>query len=418
MSAVTPPFDPRSFLPQVRRYTLAGNRFGFHRTRSAAFGGYVMQSERWHRSPPVDLINLRLIVPWWSVDAAAGEQAIGNPNPGQITAAIAMPATAYPGSNQAFRWAGSTTLSPVDRTNAISDPLGMLLPKNTPYRLRSWVNPGAAGFVPYGRPGMTFSNGNFGGFGAGAEDASSFAASVADATQSGSIGDPITADSLFEGILVGQSLTALDCWSIDGDSLAYGALEVGVGGSATAANAGDAYGNAGVVERLMGLLGAAYLNGGQSGASAAVWATPGYASLRDDIAAMTCNKKLIWLGINDETDTAANILANIQRRVSMARTYCDRVVVFNLPPRTNTTDAGATLANQTVDAARTSTLLAVNAALAAGAVSGIDALVDIHSLVCDPTQTDKWQAGWSPDGVHYAASVAATLAAAIKSRWF
>jgi hypothetical protein len=418
MGAVIPAFDPKSNLPHVRRYTLAGNRFGFHRTRSTGFAGYTLQSERWHLSPPVDLINLRLIIPWWSVDLNTGEQAIGNPNPAQITAAIAMPVTAYPGANQAFRWAGSTTLTPTDRSNITSDPLGVLLPKNTPYRLRSWVNPGAGGQVPYGRPGMTLANGNLGAFGAGAQDVANYAASVTDATQTGSMGSATTSDSLFEGILVGQSLSALDCWSIDGDSLSYGALEVGVGGGSTAANAGDGYGNAGVIERLMALIGAPYLNGGQSGSKASVWGVPGYASLRDDLAAMTCNRKLIWLGTNDETDTAANILANLQKRVSMARTYCDKVVVFTLPPRTTTTDAGATLANQTVDTARTPTLLAVNAALAAGAVGGIDTLVDFHSLVCDPVQTDKWQAGWSTDGTHYAQTIAAALAATIKGRWF
>lgn len=418
MGALTPPFDPRSYLPRVRRYTLAGNRFGFNRAKSTSFAGYTLQSERWHLSPPVDLINLRLIIPWWNADLNNGELGMGNPNPAQITAAIAMPAASYPGANQAFRWNGSTTLTPPDRSNTMSDPLGMLLPKNTPYRLRSWVNPGASGYVPYGRPGMTLANGNLGAFGAGAQDAATFAASVTDATQSGSMGSATTSDSLFEGILVGQSLSAIDTWSIDGDSLSYGALEVGVGGGTTAANAGDGYGNAGVIERLMALIGAPYLNGGQSGSRAAVWGTPGYASLRDDLAALTCNRKLIWLGANDETDTAANILANLQKRVSMARTYCDRVVVFNLPPRTTTTDAGATLANQTVDTARTPTLLAVNAALAAGSVTGIDTLVDFHGLVCDPVQTDKWQAGWSTDGTHYAQPIAAALAATIKGRWF
>lgn len=397
----------------LRSYTIAGNRFQFPRRQSAAAVGFNMFTDRWHKSPSVPLDNLRAV--WFAgyQHQSNGLQPIGNDL--TVSCAVMYPVANAPGAAKAFKKDGAAQITVKDGSWIISDPLSVYLPENTPFRLRSWVSPGANGFIPYGMPGMAQSSGHLANFPAGATDRSAYASAQADETQSSvNVAGNGSNDSMFEPFIIGMASQYVPTYALFGDSLTYGANEVGFGGGATVASAGDGWGNVGWWARAMALKGYEYSNFGISGSQLRTWATDGYSSMIFDIASMCCNRAVIALGTNDALgQTSATILADLQRMVNKARVWADKVVVATLPPRTSGTFTD--LAGQTVDASRTPVINAVNTALRNGQITGAT-VIDINAMVRDPVQTDKWRVDggqWTSDGTHYEVRVSPIVAAQI-----
>lgn len=399
---LTPPVQ-RSLGGATKPYIIGGNRFQFQRKQSTAAPGFNLMAVRWHQSPSVPIDSL--VAVWFAgyQDQSLGLLPIGNDL--TVSAAMMYPPANGPGSAKAFSKNGQYQFTCPNGGFVMSDPLSVYIPANAQYRLRSWVSPGSAGYIPYGMPCMGSSNGGeLSGFGSTATDQVSYASGQADTTQaSTSASTNATSDTCYEPTIIGMPSAQVPCFALLGDSLTYGALEVGVGGGATASGAGDALGNVGHWQRAIHLNGQEYLGMGISGSELNTWATPGYSNYIWTISRLACNRAIIALGTNDAgTFTTSVMLANIQLMVNQANLWANKVYIATLPPRVTTTDNCATLANQTVDTARTPTIDAFNAALLAGQITGAT-VIDIHGVYADSVQTDKWRVdggAWGQDGTH------------------
>lgn len=388
----------------LRSFVPAGNRFGFPRKQSSAAPGFNMMSVRWHRSPPVDVDGL--IALWYAgyQHQTSGLTAIGNDL--TVAAAVMYPTASAPGAAKAFKRLGSATITVGDGQWVQSDPLSVFLPANTPFRLRSYVAPGASGYVPYGLPGLGAANGSsLSGFGT-ANDQSAYANAQADSTQASTgIATNATSDTMYEPIIIARPASWVQSWALFGDSRTYGANEVGVSGGTTSAGAGDAWGNVGMWERACGINGHLGLNLGISGSVLNTWATDGYSDFLMHVATQSCNACVIALGTNDAlTYTADQMLTNLQKMVNKARALgFSRILVPTLAPRTTSTDSFATTANQTIDATRSPRITTLNGYLRAGQLTGAT-VVDQGAMVQDPTDPQKWRCDLgfasTSDGTH------------------
>lgn len=395
------------------RLMVAGNRFQFPRRVSNQGVGFNLASDRWHLSPNTNLMNLRAI--YYAGYQHATNGMVGAGNAITFSSTIGFSGV-VPGANQAFKKDRSAQVSVADGAFLVTDPSGILLPPRRPFRVRSWAQP-ANGYVPYGIPCLGQSAGSLSGFESGATDRSSYLSAQADLTQSATNAwGNATSDTAYEPIIVGLAQDYIETFAMFGDSLSYGALEVGVGGSATAAGAGDPYGNVGPFARRAHDLGYEYLNLGISGSVLNTWATNGYSDFAFAISEMCCSSAHIWLGTNDALSYSSSvILANIQSMVNRARgSFARRVLVGTLPPRTSGTFTSA--AGQTPDATRTPVINAVNAALRAGSVTGCT-IIDYNALMRDPSNHDVWRSDggvqWTDDGTHYSLVASPLIAALI-----
>lgn len=390
-------------------YLVAGNRMQFPRRLSAVAAGFNMMSVRWHKSPSVAIDGLRAV--WFNGYQHQTSGCIGTGNAVTVAASLMYPVASSPGAAKAFKSNGVAQFSIADGQWVVSDLLSIYLPANTPYRLRSYLAP-ASGFVPYGIPGLAQSAGALGNFTAGAADQSDYANAQADTTQASTGHTAVgTSDTVYEPIIIGLPVEPVTTFALFGDSLTYGALEVGVGGGGTAANAGDGWGNVGIWARACALRGYEYCNFGISGSLASTWATDGFSSFPFFLASQCCNAAVIALGTNDMLGSTQTALDNIQKMVNKARTFTSRVVVATLPPRTTGTFTSA--GGQTIDATRSPNIATVNAAILAGQITGAT-VVDINAMVRDPAATDKWRsdgAAWTDDGTHYSVYAAPLIAA-------
>lgn len=381
----------------------------FPRRLSAAAAGFNMMSVRWHKSPSVAVDGLRAV--WFNGYQHQSNGFVGTGNAVTVSSAVMYPVANSPGAAKAFKYNGVAQFSVADGQWVVSDALSIYLPPNTPYRLRSYIAP-AAGLIPFGIPGLSQANGAIANFLAGAADQSSYTSGEPDTTQaSTAIAANGSSDSIYEPIIIGQPVSPVLTFALPGDSLTYGALEVGVGGGATATNAGDGWGNVGIWARACALQGYEYVNLGISGSLASVWATDGFSSFPFWLASQCCNAAVIALGTNDMLGSAATALDNIQKMVNKAQTFTNRVVVATLPPRT--TGVFTSAAGQTTDATRSPNINIVNAAIRAGQITGAT-MVDINAIVRDPASTDKWRSdggAWTDDGTHYSVYAAPLIAA-------
>ena len=262
------------------------------------------------------------------------------------------------------------------------------------------------GYVPYGIPCLGSGNGgSLSGFGGSATDQSAYSSALAESSQgSGNPGNNAANDTSFEPMIYACTARQIRSWALFGDSITYGAIEVGSGGNTTLSGAGDAYGNAGIWPRAIAAKGAIYHNFGISGSILNTWATDGYSNFMLDLGANVCNAAIVALGTNDELSyTSAQILANIQKMVNKLTSLgFQKIVVPTLMPRTTSSNGFADVANQTVDPNRSPVVTAVNAGLLGGQITGAT-IMDIGSLFADPTVPTKWRADggvWTPDGTH------------------
>lgn len=361
-----------------------------------------MMSVRWHQSPPVDVDGL--VALWYAgyQNQTSGLTPIGNAL--TVAAAVMFPTASAPGAAKAFKKNGAASIAVADGAFVISDPLSMLLPANTQYRLRSYVAPSGAGYIPYGMPGMGSTNGgSLSGFGV-ANDQGAYSSGLADSTQaSTTLGNVASTDAHYEPFIFARPAAYWKTWALFGDSRTYGALEVGIGGGNTAAGAGDAFGNHGIWARACGIKGHGYLNLGISGSQLNTWVTDGYSDYLMMCAQMSCNSALIALGTNDTLSyTAEQILANLQKMVNKCRSlgFTD-IAVSTLPPRTTSTDGFITLANQTIDATRSPRITTINGYLRGGQLTGAR-IIDQGALCQDATEPQKWRVDRSAtsDGTH------------------
>ena len=106
--------------------------------------------------------------------------------------------------------------------------------------------------------------------------------------------------------------------------------------------------------------------------------------------------------------TSAQVLADIG---AFSKIFPSKSLINStIPPATSSTDAWATVANQTADA-NSAAWQAVNTAIAAG-VAGYGAVIDVASATKDAVSTDKWKApGFTTDGLHGTASAYAAISA-------
>lgn len=396
-----------------KRLIIAGNRFQFPRRVSSQGVGFNLASERSHLSPNVYMTNLRAVYYAGYQHQTNGMVGVGN----SVTFASTIGfGTSVPGNSKAFKYNNSAQVSVGDGAYLITDPNSTLLAPRTQYRLRSWAQP-SNGYVPYGIPCLGQTGGSLLGFAAGTTDRSTYANGQVDLTQSGTnAAVNYTNDTAYEPIIVGEALDYVEVFAMFGDSLSYGANEVGVGGGTTSTNAGDAWGNVGPFARRAHALGYEYLNFGISGSTLATWATDGYSDFAFMIANMCCNSAHIWLGTNDMLSlNASQTLTHLQAMVNRARaTFAGRVFVGTLLPRTSGTFT--TPGGQTADATRTPVINAVNAALRAGAVTGC-AIIDYNAMVRDASNNDLWRSDlgiqWTDDGTHYSLAASPLIAALI-----
>jgi hypothetical protein len=382
----------------------AGNRFGFPRRQSNAAPGFNLMSVRWHRSPPVDIDCL--IAYWYAgyQHQTLGLQPIGNDL--SVSAAVMYPTASSPGAAKAFKVNGATTITVRDGSWVQTDPLGIYLPANTPYRLRAYTAPGAAGYIPYGIPGLGAANGGgLSGFGV-ANDQNVYASGQVDTTQASTTHNTnATTDTQYEPIIIARPAAYVRSWALFGDSRTYGSLEVGVGGGGTAAGAGDAWGNVGMWERAVGIRGEVALNLGISGSVLNTWATDGYSDFLTHVAVQSCDSCVIALGTNDALSyTADQMMANLQRMVNKARCLgFTRIRVPTLAPRTTSTDGFVTTANQTIDATRSPRITTLNGYLRAGQLTGAT-IIDQGAMCQDPENSQKWRTDLgfvaTTDGTH------------------
>jgi lysophospholipase L1-like esterase len=374
----------------------AWGRQQFPRTRSVN-AGFNLMTARWHRTPPVAVTALTAF--WYAgyQNQSGGLVGVGN----DVTFAACVqypPASACP-ANQAFSKNGVYQVSVTNGTWAQSDPLYMLLPASTDIRLRSYCAPNSVGGIPTGIPLLGAANGELSGvFGGAQNDTQAYTSGQTDTTQGTNGFGNTTSDGGCEPLVIATPATYVKTWALLGDSLTYGALEVGFGGGTSIYGAGDSLGNVGYWARAIALAGQQYINFGISGSQLHTWATPGYSNFIFAVAKAGTNRCIIALGTNDiPGQSAATIEADLQTMVTQCLANgAQRVVVGTIPPRSTSTDGFATLANQTVDATRSPTIDTVNAWLLAGNLSNAAnpavpiTVIDVHGIFADGSQTDKW----------------------------
>lgn len=404
----------RDLVSGARQFMPAWNRQNFPRRQSAAAPGFNLLTDRWHKSPPVDIDGL---VAYWYAGyqhSTLGLQPIGNDL--TVACAVMYPTASSPGAGKAFRRGGASTITVKDGEWVQSDPLSIYLPASTPIRLKSWVSPGAAGFVPYGTPCLGNTNGSLSGYGA-QTDRSSYASGQADITQnSTNVTGNATNDTAYEPIVIARPAGYVRTWAIFADSRGYGAGEVGAGsGGTTVAGAGDAWGNCGMWERAIAIRGEMAQNLSISGSSLNTWQTDGFSSFLMMVGQSSCSSCVIALGTNDTLSfTAEQILANLQKMVNKARCLgFGEIEVPTLPPRTTSSNGYVDTAGQTIDAVRSARITTLNGYLRAGQLVGAK-VIDQAALVQDATDPQKWRTDLgfvsTTDGVHESKDLIAWLA--------
>lgn len=125
-----------------------------------------------------------------------------------------------------------------------------------------------------------------------------------------------------------------------------------------------------------------------------------------------CNRAVVMLGTNDRASsrTAAQILADL---ATIGQALADQGVdayLCTVPPRTTSTDAWATTANQTPTTGE-SVRVTVNAAIRAGSVAGYVGYFDTADAVEPSRDAGIWKAAYTTDGIHPTANAAATAMA-------
>jgi GDSL-like Lipase/Acylhydrolase family len=217
--------------------------------------------------------------------------------------------------------------------------------------------------------------------------------------------------------LLGQAVPGsmlLPCPVICGDSITYGFNEHN-------AMSGDANGNAGPWGRWLGTYGVGMLNFSISSMAASGYInlsatnTPRTLSAVRDVGTHV----LLALGRNDMGGTVSGLVANIESLAATWKAAGKKVGVATVTPYVNTSDAYATLANQSPqNAGQEVTRLAYNQRLRSSLPANVSYLIDLADQFESSRDSGKFKVNGSAnyattDGLHPTGSLNAVAAAGL-----
>ena len=195
-----------------------------------------------------------------------------------------------------------------------------------------------------------------------------------------------------------------------GDSIFFGFNEQN-------AYSADTTGNVGPGERLLaGSLGYGVANMAVSSTKGKDWVLMDLGNFPRSVAAVAGigTHHVIELGINDlATNTAVQLQANIERLASFWVRRGRRVYGTTITPKSSSTDAWATTANQSADGSNAQRV-AYNTTLRAGGVANLTGYFEFADQLESARNSGIWKApGYTADGLHGTATAYAALATAL-----
>lgn len=340
----------------------------------------------------LDCTDLRVVLPFgWKLQGNATATEAVAPNGTTVKVALQVGSTVVPVT---FRGGVRTaTCDPGGRL--ISDPIGGLWTKGTQLYLRIF-NASTSGAA---YPNTTPSIGP--GLAAFANNKWTKGADIVDAT---TVGASAGGESLWGGCLLGRPLNPSPfVLGAVGDSITNGTGDTGGTGYSWLTRA-----TAGNIPLFR------YTKGGVLAAGTV--ATPFYSMPM----LAGCSHVVVMLGSNDlmGSKSFAQITSDLSYLYRAAAAQGPKIVGVTLPPRTDSTDAWATTANQTIVGTdylggAGSVRSQVNAWVRAGAGGLLRGYIEFADAVETARDSGVWKAGLASDGIHPNAAGHAAVAAAV-----
>lgn len=383
-----------------RALVAAGNRMNLAQGLSSG-GNRMVSSKIKRRNGRVALANLRMRFVNWYVTGGGVETA--NSADLTVTASVEYPAGTFHQVKVAN--AASFTVSRlVDYVD--TDAVGIVIPANADYWVHTWADAGSGNNYP-----ISVAQGR------AAIDGYESGASVTDKTMTG--GESGGASNTYgPAIVYGEAFAFAPCVLIVGDS-------IGNGSNDRTSSTGDAYGNAGYLERLIAPAGCNLINFGIPSCKSQDLATNGYASLRRRLSllqGLTVTTIVNQFGINDITAdrTLSQLLADQASWNSVLSALSDNILMATLLPKTTGSwgDAGG---QAIASAAREAIRVAYNAAVRAGTITNQTGVIDPAIFAETAIDSGRWRADggpWTDDGTHQISVGAAGIASGLASSGF
>lgn len=343
------------WVPSQRRpYKIVGNRNMIPQALSTAVTTQVISSLT-YRTGATQVCNIRLRYVDWYISGTNVETANGS----DLTVKVSLTynGTLYPITVVNVR---SFTV-PAASAYVETDPLGICIPANTQFSIATLANGGAGNSYPYGIEASTALGDKY-------ENGTTVTDNV---DTPGSIGTSGFRVTYGPALVLGDSVGWTQNVVIIADSRGWGGTSTASAGDVSTAAGGDANGCFGYIQRNLCSNQIGWIYIGRPSVTAAQWAAQGADARRLTLVRDVGTVLLNELGTNDLAAGASNttVATNLGTVNTRWASFQFKVVQDTIQPRPSTTDACATLVNQSLPAMEAQRLL-LNAAIRAGTITG------------------------------------------------